>query len=140
MRTIKFPDMRMNVLDNLQSLSDADHQMKTWINHEAYDSFDEVVHCLFDDSGFEKEPRSAIGDLLFEEEEADRIKAVIVSIDALFEKYGKNLSDAGYMATPEWPAIMAGARNALHAMKRGDLRYMEPAQRQELYGKYGFES
>ena len=35
MRTIRFPDMRMNVLDNLQSLSDADHQMKTWISHEA---------------------------------------------------------------------------------------------------------
>jgi hypothetical protein len=132
--------MRMNVLDNLQSLSDVDHQEKTWVNHEAYDSFDEVVHCLFDDSGFEREPRSAIGELLFDEEEADQIKAVIDSIDALFEKYGKKLSDAGYMATPEWPAIIAGAKDALAAMKRSDLRDMEPEQRRLLYDKYGIES
>jgi len=98
-------------------LCDAVHQSVVWVRHETYGrvlyhSFDEVIHALFDDSGFDDGPRSAIGDTLFDEYEADRIKHVMDLIDALFGKYGKDLSDAGYMATPEWPAIMASAKAA----------------------------
>jgi hypothetical protein len=136
MPAIRFPDMRMNVLCNLDSLRNLEHQMRTWIKHEAYDSFDEVIHALFDDSNFDDGTRSSIGRLLFEEGEADRITEVMNLIDRLFEKYGKELSDGEYMDKPEWPAIMASAEIAYNAMRQNNLRYMDPAQRAELYQRY----
>jgi hypothetical protein len=57
-------------------------------------------------------------------------------IDALFGRYGKDLSDADHLATPESPAIMASAKAAFNEMKHNDLRYMPPAQKGELYNKY----
>lgn len=137
MNIIEFPKMRMNVLYYLIALSDASYQTNRWINHEKYGSFDEVVHCLFDDSRFEGDPRGAIGVLLFEEKEADLIKNTIDLIVELFDKCGKDLSDAEYIAKPEWPGIMASAKMAYKAMKVNDLRFMEPAQRAELYKQYG---
>ena len=104
MKMIEFPWMRMNVLVNLQELSDASEQTRRWIKHEKYGSFDEVIHCLFDDSSFERDPRRTIGALLFNEQEAELIKDTIDLIDELFDKYGKDLSDAEYIAT----AGMAG--------------------------------
>jgi hypothetical protein len=133
---IRFPEMRMNVLDNLNSLRNRDHQIRTWVKHEAYDSFDEVIHALFDDSNFDDGTRSSIGALLFEEGEADRITEVMNLIDRLFDKYGKELSDGEYMDKPEWPAIMTSAQIAYDAMKQNDLRYMDPTQRVELYQTY----
>jgi hypothetical protein len=136
MPSIKFPDMRMNVLSNLHSLSNEQHQRRCWVRHEAYDCFDEVIHALFDDSGFDRGPNSSIGVLLFDEREADHIRAAMDLIDTLFAKYGKELSDADYMSKPEWRGIVAGAKDALEVMKRNDLRYMEPAERRELYDRY----
>jgi hypothetical protein len=136
MTAIKFMDMRMNVLENLLSLSDYDHQVRCWVKHEQYDCLDEAIHALFDDSSFDDGTLSSIGVLLFDEQEAIGIKHVMDLIDALFDKYGKELSDMEYMATPEWPAIMAAAKNAFQVMKGNDLRYMEPAEREELYRKY----
>ena len=115
MRTLRFIDMRMNILDNLRSLSDRDHQDKCWTKHLSDDSFDEVVHCLFDDSGFERNARSAIGDILFDESEADQIQSVIDLIDRLFEKYGKSLSDEEYIETPR----MAGDHGKCSKRFRG---------------------
>jgi hypothetical protein len=136
MLQIEFPNMRMNVLYSLNDLRDPDIQIRKWVKHEAYGSFDEVIHALFDDSCFERDPRRTLGTLLFEEGEADRIKDVIELIDRLFEKYGKELSDGEYMDKPEWPTIMASAQVAYDAMKQNDLRYMDPAQRAELYQRY----
>ena len=136
MKTIEFPVMRMNVLYTLNSLSDPSYQIQRWVNHEKYGSIDEVVHCLFDDSCFEREPRRMLKKLLFDETEADRIKVVMNQIDKLFETYGKDLSDADYIAKREWRDIMSSAQAALNAMKENDLRYMEPAQRAELYNRY----
>lgn len=136
MKMIEFPWMRMNVLVNLQELSDASEQTRRWIKQEKYGSFDEVIHCLFDDSRFEGDPRGTIGALLFNEKEADLIKDTIDLIDELFDKYGKDLSDAEYIAKPEWPGIMASAQTAYKAMIENDLRFMEPAQRAELYKEF----
>jgi len=136
MNTIEFPNMRMNVLYYLRALSDASYQTNRWISHEKYGSFDEVIHCLFDDSGFEGDPRGTIGAVLFEEREADLIRNTIDLIVELFDKYGKDLSDAEYIDKPEWPGIMASAETAYKAMMENDLRFMDPAERAELYKRY----
>jgi hypothetical protein len=77
---------------------------------------------------------------LFNENEADLIKDTMDSIDELFDKYGVDLSDAEYIAKPEWPGIMASAGTAYKAMKENDLRFMEPAERAELYKRYRVET
>ena len=48
----------------------------------------------------------------------------------------KDLSDAEYIAKPEWPGIMASAETAYKAMMEDDLRLMEPAKRAELYKEF----
>jgi hypothetical protein len=145
MKMIEFPDMRLNVLDNVILLSDLSYQERVWVRHEKvngvqYDAFSEVIHCLYDDSSFERDPRRTIGTLLFDENEAGLIKNTMDLIDELFDKYGRGLSDDEYIHKPEWPSIMASAENAYKAMMANDLRFMEPAQRAELYKKYRIEA
>jgi hypothetical protein len=129
----------MNVLYNLRSLSSAKYQAERWIRRERFGSFGEVIHALFDDSGFDNGTRNSIGRLLFDEEEADGITGVMGLIDNLFAKYGKRLSDAEYIAKPEWPAIMEAAREALEIMKRNDARFMISQERQQLYSDFNIE-
>ena len=78
--------------------------------------------------------------LLFDEKEADLIKDTMDLINELFDKYGVNLSDAEYIAKPEWPGIMASAEKAYKAMKENDFRFMEPAERAELYERFRVEA
>ncbi len=66
---VQYPKIREELLENLRSLASREYQQKAWINHNypagvLYDSFDEAVHFLFDDTILEKNPNAAIGVIL----------------------------------------------------------------------------
>ncbi len=63
---VQYPSMRAELLETLRSLADREYQQRAWVDHNyppgvLYDSFDEAVHFLFDDTILAENPNASIG-------------------------------------------------------------------------------
>jgi len=118
---VTYPHMREELVDYLVGLSDLDYQRRVWIDAGSqktvvYDNFDLAVHFLFDDTALASDPYSTIGKILQDASEARAIAVLKSCLDDLFNQYGLTLSDAEYIALPEWRTVIAAAEAALVAM------------------------
>ena len=115
---IDFPEMRAELIENIQALADPTFQQRAWVDHQfpigniMYHDFDSVIHCLYDDSNIEVNPELGIGVILKNKEEADTVKRLMQAIDAAFNRYGLRLKDSEYMRKPEWETIVCKAKDA----------------------------
>ncbi len=119
--TLKYPSMRDELLETLQSLADLDYQRKIWVNKEFphenfYDDFDNTFRFI-DDMSLMTDPESAIGIFLKDENEVQMIKAVMVALDRVFEALGMKATDEEYISCPEWSEVLKTASQAWQAMK-----------------------
>src|SRR5471030_2687760 len=115
---VTYPDMRKELVEYLQGLSDLEYQKRVWVNGGSdgtviHDEFDYVVHFLYDDTALANDAHSTIGWILQDTSEALLIAALTTCIDGVFEKYGTELSDAQYIELPEWQTVVAAAETAL---------------------------
>jgi hypothetical protein len=113
--TLQFPDMRINLCACLKSLSNNDYQQRVWVRGEPeqeVDDFTEVVNILYDDLGLSPSPHSRIGEILLNANEADYLKKLLSLLDRIFETHGLDLTDAAYIALPEWPQVIECAQAA----------------------------
>ena len=53
------------------------------------------------------------------DQEARAIEAVVQAIDALFDKYGTDLSDKEYLEKVEWARIVCVSKDALKVLLHG---------------------
>jgi hypothetical protein len=118
MSEVRFPQMRDEVVGAVQALADPEYQQRVWIRHELpqpdyYDDFTLNIHILYDDTRVLEVPDETVGDVLRSPAEAAAMAPLAQRIDALFERYGTDLSDQEYLDTPEWPAIVRAAQTAL---------------------------
>jgi hypothetical protein len=125
MIAIQYPNMREELVGYLRSLSDIEYQKRIWVEGLSeegvqHDELDYAIHYLYDDTNLAENPESTVGVILRNNLEASRIASLISSIDVIFEKYGKCLADAEYMALPEWQAVIAAAQNALDLIVSND--------------------
>lgn len=114
---MKFPEMRNELISNLEGLSDLRYQQDCWVNGRCpapveYDCFDLPVHFLFDDTDLHCDPESLIGDILKDKKEAELISDVCVAIDNIFQKYGTELSDQEYLELSEWVEVLRSSKTA----------------------------
>jgi len=121
------PRMRDELLDYLDGLSDLDYQQKVWVRREAHpgvkhDELDYAIHFLFDDTGLARAPQASIGAFLFDEAEARAVQDVTRALDAVLDQYGTALTDAAYLAKPEWQHVVDAAQSALQALKQPEIR------------------
>ncbi len=115
---MKYPEMRNELISNLESLSDWEYQKKCWVLRECpngveYDEFDLSVHFLFDDTKLATDPESTVGSFLKDEIEAQAVKTVCHELNSIFDKYGYNLTDEEYINLVEWPKVIESASKAL---------------------------
>lgn len=119
--SIKLPEMRLEVVAALESLSDPLRQERWGWVEEGVDYFDDLtlnVHILYDDCMVLPEPESAVPDILHLEE----ISAFIDLENALglmIRELGER-PDEAYTGDARWPGVMAAASRALAVMKRCD--------------------
>ncbi len=114
---MKFPGMRYQLLRYLKSLSDLSYQKSCWVEHNCpdgvqHDEFDFAYHFLFDDTTLGTEPEEWIGVILRNREEAEGIRLLCEEIEEIHEKYGYDLTDAEYIAVPEWSNVLESAQSA----------------------------
>ena len=119
---VKYPKMREELLETLHSLADREYQHKAWVENDyppgiEYDSFDEAVHFLYDDTVLAENPDAAIGVIIENEKEARSIAAVCQAIDLVFDVLGTEASDEDYINSSGWISVVEAASKALQAMK-----------------------
>lgn len=114
---LKYPDMRSELLQHLFELSDLDYQKKFWAEGQqdaevGHDEMDYSIHFIYDDTCLGSDASKAIGWFLKNEDEAKAIRNLVCSLDLIFEKYGKQLSDGDYINKPGWMQVITSAREA----------------------------
>lgn len=120
--TLKYPEMREELLHAIHSLANAEYQLKVWVNQESqpgieYDCFDFVVHFIYDDSELAEDPEGAIGLLVKNAQEVQLIKDVVRAINRFFDALGMEATDEEYISRREWPDVLETASQAWHVMK-----------------------
>jgi hypothetical protein len=120
-----FPEMRSELLIALRGLSDLTYQKNVWIEHQSFsgithDEFDYTVHFIFDDTCLAKNAFDAIGLFLKNEDEAEAIRKLVLALEVIFERYGTELGDAAYIATPEWLDVLKTAASAYLMLSRNE--------------------
>jgi len=119
---IEAPYMRLELVLTMKGLADENYQWQAWIHHQfpppiQEDNFDYAIHFLFDDTGLADDTMGQIGCTLYDENEAKLVATVINAIDALFDKYGTELTDEQYLLKPEWQAVLAAAKTAYPVLR-----------------------
>ncbi|MCY7386013.1 MAG: hypothetical protein LH628_26305 [Microcoleus sp. CAN_BIN18] len=119
---VQYPKMREELLETLRSLSDREYQHKAWLESDyppaiEYDSFDEAVHFLYDDTVLAENPDAAIGVIIENEKEARLMSAVCQAIDLVFDVLGTEASDEDYINSSGWISVVEAASKALQAME-----------------------
>lgn len=115
--------MREFVLVALARLSDREHQERAWVGPDArpqdtWDSLDNVIHVLFDDTRVLEVPDEQVGTVL-RQNEAKPLRGLAEAFDPIIDELG-DVGAEQYLAHPQWPAVVQAAADALNAMRRSD--------------------
>lgn len=120
-RSIQFPEMRVEVIAALESLSDPARQERWGQVEEGVSYYDDLtlnVHTLYDDCMVLPDPQGAVPAILHPDE--------IPAFRDLERVLGPMISDLGdradvdYLADSRWPTVMQAARKALSLMEACD--------------------
>lgn len=123
------PWMRAQFVDLMRGLSDHRYQTENWQVYRGegapYDESDFAVHFLFDDTELANNPESEIGNILFDQSEVEALSMVVTAIDAVFEKYGLELTYQQYIEKPEWLAVVSAAAKVLPLLEANGVGSFE---------------
>ena len=122
--SLRYPEMRAEVIDALRALSDVDYQRRVWIDHErpevnGYDNLDFQVHILFDDIDVCVDPDRWVG-LVLNTTEVEPLRRLGELFGGLINDLG-NVPDEVYLAEPRWATVVELARAASQAMTEGGV-------------------
>lgn len=119
---VGFPEMRLQVIDALRSLSDRQHQRTRWGRVEEgvnyYDDLSINVHTLYDDCMVLPDPREAVPDVLHDEE-----VPFFRELEQALGQMIHDLHDAPddtYTRDPRWAAVVETAGRVLTFMRQLD--------------------
>lgn len=124
MTELKYPGMRSELLYHLAHLADADYQRRVWVGRQYpkpgyYDDFSETFEAIEDIINL-SDTQAAVGMTVVDNVEASALGRLGAVIDDIFDAYGTQLSDAQYMALPEWRKVLAAAAAAHALLQAGD--------------------
>ena len=117
MSHVRYPKARRNILRSLASLADSAYQEHVWIREEdpdVIDSFHDTVEDL-DIGHVLSNPERAVGDVLIEGPEVERLEVLSQAVDALIARHPDG-RDEDYINDEAWPDIQRLACSAMTAM------------------------
>ncbi|MER7182680.1 hypothetical protein ABT404_24920 [Streptomyces hyaluromycini] len=119
--TVRFPEMRQNVISAVRALSDKAYQMRVWIGRDYpgegyFDDFAMNLSILYDDTLVLDDPVASLGTVLASRQEAAALAGLGSALDELLGREGTGRSDAEYVASPLWGAVVESAAVAYRIM------------------------
>ncbi|MFJ5643694.1 hypothetical protein [Streptomyces sp. NPDC093223] len=127
---VEFPDMRNSVISAVKALADTEYQDRVWIR-QAYpedgyfDDFTLNVNILYDDTLVLDDPAATLGRILSSQQEVAVLTVLASAVDDLLEREGANRSDAEYLASPLWSAVVASASAAYRILVDDESAFPE---------------
>jgi len=118
-RKLEQPNKRLELVSLLSELADKEAQERLWIRHEDYPNssgIDEIFHFIFDDTDIGDEPKSLIGIVFLNEQEAYELETLSALLSRMLNRLG-NMSSEYYMRDDEWPLVMSQAMSALQRLQ-----------------------
>lgn len=118
MMGVKYPQMRQEVAGALAALADPDYQQRVWVNRiypreNFYDDLTLNVNILYD--MVLPDPKSRIGTVLVNEDEADQLTRLEEVLGPLVAEL-RDEPDDRYLSDPRWKEVVVAARSALSCM------------------------
>jgi hypothetical protein len=106
----------MELLGYLRKLKDLKYQMKDWVNQDfpadvQYDHLDLAIHFIFDDTDLGSDARTAIGEILLDEQEASLMGQLVDAINAVLRRTARTCRTASTYKLPngrEWWPVPKG--------------------------------
>ncbi|GGT62287.1 hypothetical protein GCM10010207_72360 [Streptomyces atratus] len=123
LNSVSFPDMRRNVISAVGALADKEYQRRVWVERiypqeGFYDDFSMNLNILYDDTLVLDDPASTLGTVLRSEEEVAAMVMLASAINNLMGREGNEKTDAEYMKSPLWGAVLRSASAACAIMSR----------------------
>jgi hypothetical protein len=121
---LKYPEMREELIDYLQSLSDREYQIRIWVNKnfptpKYFDSLTMTLQLL-EDLGVFRDPEKLIGTIFKNQEEVTALARLSRALDFVFSLYGNDLPDSIYIQSSEWDDVISEATAALKTVRAAD--------------------
>jgi len=129
---VAHPYLRDEILDAIRELADPEHQRVVWPRPIYLESFDEVIHWLYDDTRVFDDPEGSIGYYLRNPHEARVMHPLRRALDTLLDALGGDLTDEEYVASPLWNPVLDAARTALAVLEAGRTQVLCPARRSTI--------
>ncbi|GAA2127194.1 hypothetical protein GCM10009727_16800 [Actinomadura napierensis] len=119
---VRFPDMRREVIDALQALSDPDYQRRVWVDRVYpqpgyYDDLTHNINLLYDDTSVAEDPYGQVGVTLESDEEAAVMERLVAVLDPLLDGFPAELDDAEVISRPEWAEVVKAAQDAVRIIQ-----------------------
>ncbi|TQV80811.1 SCO4402 family protein [Denitrobaculum tricleocarpae] len=123
---LKYPNMRDELIDCLEALSDHEYQRAAWVRGELppgidFDDMNETLHFLYDDTRLSENSDHYIGVFLRNREETAAVDKLVDAIEAFFQKYNTEMTDGEYIEKPEWQSVLASAKAACELIREQPL-------------------
>lgn len=120
MKTVRYPQMRDDVVDALRSLSARNYQDREWGVYQAdinrYDDLTLNIHLLYDDCRVLPDPSVQVGTVLLPSDVAP-LRALQAELAPLLDDLGDR-PDSAYLKDPRWARVVAAAGVALRALEQ----------------------
>lgn len=113
--------LRLSLLAFLRELSDENFQRDKSSPPEKQFDIDEVFHFFFDDTDLASSPVGYIGDVLFDNKEANVVARVVGSLDEVFSQLKDKATDS-YISSSLWGEVVGCASIAYAELQLGDKR------------------
>jgi hypothetical protein len=125
--TIKYANLRKNLIVTIRSLADRDYQQKVWIDlckpaEKFEDDLSMTINFLYDFIN-DKEPQRSIGLTLRNKREVDVIKILFDALENFLNDIDHNAPDEIALKSKYWPNVLNAATEVYKELTNGD----EPA-------------
>ena len=115
--TIKFPEMRAEMLDYLDLVGRLQQDQES---PSAAEDLEYIVHYFFDDTELAQKPDEYIGITLISKEEVSVIRNFGKLLNEYLEKFSPGASPLRFEEGEEWKAIQTAAGLALYTLKSSE--------------------
>jgi hypothetical protein len=115
MEVLKYPDWRENIVAGLEFFASRTFASQEWPD------VTNAVHWIIDDTSWDKHPpRDDLGILIWNDEEATAVHAVVRLLLACLDEMTSDVPDFVYFAHPRAAAVRAASKSAVFLMRRND--------------------
>jgi hypothetical protein len=128
MTTVRFPEMRLDVVSAIEFLSDPERQKLSGKIEEGvyYADLTLYVNILYDDCQVLPDPSLRVGSILYPSE-GEVLRTVHEVLNPLLDDLG-NKPDSDYFADPQWSSVVVAARETLRTMLENERLFHSGVQ------------